>query len=268
MNLLCRTYESIYPKIGTVTVAVIKEIKEIGAYVSMYEYDFIQGMLLLSEISRKKIRSINKLLKISKKEIISILRVDIKKGYIDVSKKQMAHEEIFCMKKKNFYSKLTNSLCYYIAKNLSISCEDLKIRWLWPLYRKYGHAIRSFRQIDNKECSYISGLSVTNSEIRITKQYLKNKISKNKNRIDIFFEMKSFSSIGIKFSKNVDKLIKKKFQKYNIDFFCQISPEYLIRIVEKSKRKGVKIIVKILKFVEVLIKKKRGGLVIKTVKLG
>ena len=100
MNLLCRTYESIYPKIGTVTVAVIKEIKEIGAYVSMYEYDFIQGMLLLSEISRKKIRSINKLLKISKKEIISILRVDIKKGYIDVSKKQMAHEEIFCMKKK------------------------------------------------------------------------------------------------------------------------------------------------------------------------
>ncbi len=36
-----------------------------GAYVSLLEYNGIEGMILLSELSRRRIRSINKLIKAS-----------------------------------------------------------------------------------------------------------------------------------------------------------------------------------------------------------
>ena len=44
--------------------AQVKSIAEMGAYVSLLEYNGIEGMILLSELSRRRIRSITKLIKV------------------------------------------------------------------------------------------------------------------------------------------------------------------------------------------------------------
>ena len=41
----------------------VKSIAEMGAYVSLLEYNGIEGMILLSELSRRRIRSVSKLIK-------------------------------------------------------------------------------------------------------------------------------------------------------------------------------------------------------------
>lgn len=51
-----------------------------GAYVKLLEYDNIDGMILLSELSRRRIRSIQKLIRIGKNEVVVVLRVDKEKG--------------------------------------------------------------------------------------------------------------------------------------------------------------------------------------------
>lgn len=40
-----------------------------GAYVSLLEYDSIEGMILLSELSRRRIRSVNKLIRVGRMEV-------------------------------------------------------------------------------------------------------------------------------------------------------------------------------------------------------
>ena len=57
-----------------------------GAYVSLLEYNNIEGMILLSELSRRRIRSIGKLLKVGRQEPVMVLRVDKEKGYIEGKK--------------------------------------------------------------------------------------------------------------------------------------------------------------------------------------
>ena len=42
----------------------VKSIAEMGAYVHLLEYNGIEGMILLSELSRRRIRSITKLIKV------------------------------------------------------------------------------------------------------------------------------------------------------------------------------------------------------------
>ena len=53
-----------------------------GAYVKLLEYDNIDGMILLSELSRRRIRSIQKLIRVGRNEVVVVLRVDKEKGGI------------------------------------------------------------------------------------------------------------------------------------------------------------------------------------------
>lgn len=58
----------------------VRAIAEMGAYVYLLEYNSIEGMILLSELSRRRIRSINKLIRVGKTEPVVVIRVDKEKG--------------------------------------------------------------------------------------------------------------------------------------------------------------------------------------------
>jgi translation initiation factor 2 subunit 1 len=66
------------------------QIAEMGAYVKLLEYDNIDGMILLSELSRRRIRSIQKLIRIGRNEVVVVLRVDKEKGEIPLCARQHA----------------------------------------------------------------------------------------------------------------------------------------------------------------------------------
>lgn len=51
-----------------------------GVYVKLLEYDNIDGMILLSELSRRRIRSMQKLVRIGSNEAVVVIRVDKEKG--------------------------------------------------------------------------------------------------------------------------------------------------------------------------------------------
>ena len=102
-------YEDRYPEVDHTVMVQVKSIAEMGAYVSLLEYNGIEGMILLSELSRRRIRSITKLIKVQlckllswtslpalnslayfqvgRQEPVMVLRVDKEKGYIDLSKR-------------------------------------------------------------------------------------------------------------------------------------------------------------------------------------
>jgi len=79
-SLECRYYEQKYPEVDDLVVVNVRSIAEMGAYVSLLEYNNIEGMILLSELSRRRIRSINKLIRVGRNEIVVVLRCDKDKG--------------------------------------------------------------------------------------------------------------------------------------------------------------------------------------------
>ncbi len=69
VNLECRMYENEFPEPDDVVMVLVKEIQEMGGYVHLMEYNNCQGMIMLSELSRRRIRSVNKLLKVGRQEV-------------------------------------------------------------------------------------------------------------------------------------------------------------------------------------------------------
>lgn len=76
----CRFYQHRFPEVEDVVMVNVRSIAEMGAYVSLLEYNNIEGMILLSELSRRRIRSINKLIRIGRNECVVVIRVDKEKG--------------------------------------------------------------------------------------------------------------------------------------------------------------------------------------------
>lgn len=112
----------------------VKEIATVGAYVRLLEYGNIEGMILLSELSRRRIRSINKLIRVGKNEAVMVLRVDKEKGYIDLSKRRVSQEEIAKCEEKYNKSKQTAGMIRQMIKKTGKTEMELNQMITWPLY--------------------------------------------------------------------------------------------------------------------------------------
>lgn len=84
MPLFCRYYAQKYPEVDDVVMVTVRSIAEMGAYVYLLEYKNIEGMILLSELSRRRIRSMNKLIRVGKTEPVVVIRVDKEKGKLNI----------------------------------------------------------------------------------------------------------------------------------------------------------------------------------------
>lgn len=141
----CRFYENRYPEVDDLVMVNVRQIAEMGAYVKLMEYDNIEGMILLSELSRRRIRSIQKLIRIGRNEVVVVLRVDKDKGYIDLSKRRVSPEEIAKCEEKFNKSKAVHSIMRHVAEKQDLVLEELNQLIAWPLYKKFGHAYDAFK---------------------------------------------------------------------------------------------------------------------------
>lgn len=132
MPLTCRFYKEKYPEVEDVVMVNVRSIAEMGAYVHLLEYNNIEGMILLSELSRRRIRSINKLIRVGKTEPVVVIRVDKEKGYIDLSKRRVSPEDVEKCTERFSKAKAVNSILRHVAELLQYETDEQ----LEELYQK------------------------------------------------------------------------------------------------------------------------------------
>jgi translation initiation factor 2 subunit 1 len=163
-NLECRMYESEYPQADDIVVVLVKEIQPLGGTVHLLEYDNCEGMIMLSELSRRRIRSVNKLLKVGHQEYAAVVRVDADKGYIDLSKRRVAKEDVEKIAEKWNKSRTVHSIVRHVAETVGVDMLELYQRWGWPLYKKYAHAYDGMRIAVNDPDTVLDGLDIRPDE--------------------------------------------------------------------------------------------------------
>jgi len=151
-QLSCRFYKNKFPEIEEVVVVNVRSIAEMGAYVHLLEYNNIEGMILLSELSRRRIRSINKLIRIGRNECVVVIRVDKDKGYIDLSKRRVSPEDIVRCEEKYANAKAVNSILRHVGEILEYQTneqlEELYMKTAWHFdekLKKQGAAFDIFK---------------------------------------------------------------------------------------------------------------------------
>jgi translation initiation factor 2 subunit 1 len=151
----------------------VTKVTEVAAYVTLLEYGNIEGMILSSELSRKRIRSMNKLIRVGRNEVVVVLRVDEEKGYIDLSKKQVNPDDVLLCEDRYMKAKTVHSIMNRCAQQFDNTIEEVYTRIGWPLYERYGHAHTAFKlQLSSEEHEDIyQGLDVSPEERAFLHEY-------------------------------------------------------------------------------------------------
>ncbi|KAJ3414828.1 hypothetical protein HDV05_005985 [Chytridiales sp. JEL 0842] len=196
-RLECRMYAERYPEVDDLVMVNVRQIAEMGAYVHLLEYNNIEGMILLNELSRRRIRSIQKLIRVGKNEVVVVLRVDREKGYIDLSKRRVSPEDIAKCEEKYNKSKTVHSIMRHVAEKLSMSLEDLYNQIGWPLYEKFGHAYKAFEQAVSDPDRVFEGMNVSEEIRRELILNIRRRLTPQAIKIRADIEVTCFSYEGI-----------------------------------------------------------------------
>ncbi len=81
------------PEIGEIVIATITKISDHGAYVTLDEYNKIQGFLHVSEIAPGWVRKVHRYVKEGEKKVLLVKKVGNERREIDLSLKQISKEQ-------------------------------------------------------------------------------------------------------------------------------------------------------------------------------
>lgn len=255
----CRFYENKYPEVDEVVMVNVQEIAEMGAYVKLLEYDNIEGMVLLSELSRRRIRSIQKLIRVGKNEVAVVLRVDKEKGYIDLSKRRVSAEDIVKCDERYNKSKAVHSILRHCAEKFTVSLETLYQTIGWPLSRKYGHAYDALKLSITDPTTFDDIEPPSKDLLEELKLYISRRLTPQAIKIRADVEVSCFSYEGIDAIKRALSAAEEmSTEQMAVKAKLVAAPLYVISVLALDKNQGIALLEKAIEKVSESIEKSGG----------
>eukprot|EP01136_Pigoraptor_vietnamica_P002163 Opistho-1_new@29739 len=263
----CRFYEARFPEVDDVVMVNVRSIAEMGAYVKLLEYNNIDGMILLSELSRRRIRSINKLIRVGRDECVVVLRVDKEKGYIDLSKRRVSTEEVRKADEKFNKAKAVNSILRHVADTLKIDLEELYTKTAWPLDRKYGgpgSSYEAFKEAVKDPEGVFGGLELDEKTREVLISNIRRRLTPQPTKIRADIEVSCYGYEGIdaiKESLRAGLACSKEDMAIKINLISP--PLYVMTTTSLDKEKGVEAIGEAIAAIQGKIKDLGGQCIVK-----
>ncbi|ORY26327.1 putative eukaryotic translation initiation factor 2 alpha subunit [Naematelia encephala] len=197
-----RFYENKYPEVDSLVMVQVQSIQDMGAYVTLLEYDNIEGMILLSELSRRRIRSVQKLIRVGRNEVVVVMRVDPDKGYIDLSKRRVSAEEVVKCEEQFEKGKSVDSILTQVAKKRGVPVEELYEKVAFPLHRQFGHAYEAFKLSISEPDNVFSSLSIDADTLADLRAVIARRLTPKPVKVRADIEVKCFAYAGIEAIRN------------------------------------------------------------------
>jgi translation initiation factor 2 subunit 1 len=233
-----RMYENELPNEGDIVIVKIISVDDIGAQCELLEYGGMQALLPITEYSRKRIKSIKKIVKPGKRDVLSVIHVDPVKKCIDLSKLHVSPTEIQAasdkFQKSNFVHSILRNVCMQQSElQPQLNIEQMYIQLGWPLYHDFGHAFDGLEQAaKNFEILNKYHLDFKGNVLTELKRSLEHKFQEKSKDVRCIVNV---SSVGIDGVNTIKKVLIDAKKQCNdipdvpiIDITIQSCPDYCI----------------------------------------
>ncbi|MGC9136133.1 translation initiation factor IF-2 subunit alpha [Caldivirga sp.] len=141
---MVRLYRRQYPEVGELVVGTVKSIEEHGAYITLDEYGGVEAYVPINEVLQSWFRNIRDYLKVGSKAVFKVIRVDPRRGLIDLSLRRVRDEE----RERKFNTWKRNlkaiKLMEIIAQKMGVSVGKLMEEAGWSIMEYYGDLYSAF----------------------------------------------------------------------------------------------------------------------------
>ena len=244
------------PEVGEIVIATVAKISDHGAYVTLDEYNSMQGFLHISEIAPGWVRKVSKYVKEEEKKVLLVKNIDTDRGEIDLSLKQISKDQ----RKKKLLDVKRFEKEQGILKNIkdktnlsSKEVDELEDK----LLSKYDSVYDAIIEIAVKNVSIIDDLRISD-KIKKTIQEISTKIKLPTVEIRGVLELTSNKSDGIEIIRKtlLDAIKESKNEKIQISYIG--APRYRLSVVAQDFKTAEKILKPILEKIETNMLKLNG----------
>lgn len=219
-----------YPKIAEIIVCKITKITDFGVFVSLLEYDEIEGFVHVSQISSTWVKNIHNHVKLNQIRAAKVLHIDTRKNQIDVSfnrvsaadeKRKISDYRLF---------KRAQGLMSAIATDLGLEFETAWSKIAEPLMEKTPNLYDGFVNVVRYGVEYCPDIDKKYATKLL--EILSKSITVKDKRISCVLELSCNQENGMEvIKKNLLKIIT-DFKDINITY---LSPgKYELIIVAKD----------------------------------
>ena len=242
------------PEQGEIVLATITKLMDHGAYVTLDEYEDIQGFLHISEIAPGWIRAVNRFVREGEKKVLLVKKVNPQRGDIDLSLKQVSKDQQKQKLKevKKFEKGKT------LLQNLKDSADltDKEIEKLEDaIFAKYESVYDAFIDIARNGISSVKDLKIT-KKVATPLEEICSKIKLPSVEIRGVMEITNSNSNGIEIIKK--SLVEVLEKDSRIDITYLGAPKYRITVNAEDFKTAEKILKPIIDDIESVITKKKG----------
>lgn len=151
MSLGCRFFSNEYPKKDDcVVVQFSRDLPHIGVYCSLLEYNGLEGMLKMSEMTRLRVSKQPHIMRQGQTEVVRVINVNPEKGFIDLSRIRDLNPMVIAETEDRWNKgKRVHSIMRNVAKATGMSAQFMYNIFAWPAAEKHGTSYAGFEALLN-----------------------------------------------------------------------------------------------------------------------
>ena len=243
------------PEQGEIVLATVTKVMDHGAYVTLDEYDDIQGFLHISEIAPGWIRSVNRFVRAGEKKVLLVKKVNSQRGDIDLSLKQVSKDQ----KKQKLKEVKKFEKGKTILKNVQDKAKlsDDEIEKLEDsIYSKFDSVYDAFISIGRNGIDSVKELKLAKKTSSVIEEIC-SKIKLPSVEIRGIMEITNNKSDGVEIIKKALLDVIKKDDTIDITYLG--APKYRLSIISEDFKSAEKLLKPIVEEIETNIEKKKGS---------
>jgi translation initiation factor 2 subunit 1 len=264
---------TLYPTLNDITMVTPTKITDSSIYVKLLEYNDIEGLIILSDLSKSRMRSINKVVQIGKKFPACVQSIDINTNNITLSKKTVTQAEIITYTNNHItWKRIRDIMILFIDKmkkeyDISTDIQIMYHRYIWSLGDEPDTLFAALKSAANDFFSVYDSDSfdINDTSVICFQTILKQKFKAKDTFLEAVMEISCFETNGINVIKNsLIMAIGMATKEYPFEVKLIKSPYYSITLKTNDPNGAIALINQVVETVKQdLIKNKANFKIIK-----
>jgi translation initiation factor 2 subunit 1 len=243
------------PEQGEIVLATVTKVMDHGAYVTLDEYDDVQGFLHISEIAPGWIRSINRFVKDGEKKVLLVKKINLKRGDIDLSLKQISKDQKKQKLKEVKKYEKGKTLLQNVQEKAKLSDEEIeKLEDI--IYSKFDSVYDAFIEIGRNGIESVNELKLAKKTATVIAEIC-SKIKLPSVEIRGIIEITSDKSDGVEIIKKILIDVLKKDSTIDITYLG--APKYRLSLISDNFKSAEKLLKPIISEIQTNVEKKKGS---------
>ena len=243
------------PEQGEIVLATVTKVMDHGAYVTLDEYDDIQGFLHISEIAPGWIRSVNRFVRDGEKKVLLVKKVNAQRGDIDLSLKQVSKDQKKQKLKEVKKFEKGKTLLQNVQEKAKLTDEEIE-KLEDNIYSKFDSVYDAFISIGRNGIESVKELKIAKKTATVIEEIC-SKIKLPSVEIRGIMEITSSKSDGVEIIKKTLLDVIKKDSTIDITYLG--APKYRLSITSEDFKSAEKLLKPIVEEIENNITKKKGS---------